>query len=66
MSLDEKLYTPAEAAPKLRLEVATLWKWARKKKVKTITIGQRYFIPESELLRLRGCEQPDANGRQKP
>jgi excisionase family DNA binding protein len=51
--LDEPTYTPAEAAPKLKQKVSTIWTWCRTGKIKAPKIGHGYQIPESELVRIK-------------
>ncbi|BFH16037.1 hypothetical protein J6TS7_55940 [Paenibacillus dendritiformis] len=45
----ERIYTPEEAALRLRIHKDTMYKLLRENKVKHFRIGRRYFIRESAL-----------------
>jgi excisionase family DNA binding protein len=51
-ALEEKLYTPAEAAPILHVKTPTIWERIRKGQIKALP-GRKRLIPESELVRWR-------------
>lgn len=50
--LEERTYTPTEAAPKLRLQVETVRLWIRTKRIKAAKRGRQLLIPESEIVRI--------------
>jgi len=45
-------YTPAEAAPKLRVQRKTVWTWIRQGKLKAAHVGRKRLIPASEIERM--------------
>ena len=47
-----ELFTPAEAAPLLRIQTRTLWGWIRTGKIKAGG-GHRRLIPASEVARIQ-------------
>lgn len=55
-TLTQKFYTPAEAAPKLRVKVSTVWARIRRGELKA-SPGYRKLIAEKEIARCLGLEE---------
>ena len=48
----EKLYSVDEIADLLKINILTIYKWIKEKKVKAHKIGKRFYIKESDLQAL--------------
>ena len=50
--LERLVYSMGEVAELLGVSRATLWRWRKDKKFKTVRIGSRPAVPHAELMRL--------------
>lgn len=66
MILTDKLLTPKEAAKLLGVHTLTLYRWAKKGKIKyVVTPSGRYRYPLSEILKIRGKADIDIDRENK-
>lgn len=64
--MTDKLLTPKEAAKLLGVHTLTLYRWAKKGKIKyVVTPSGRYRYPLSEILRIRGKVDIDIDREKK-
>lgn len=45
----EKIYTAQQVAEYCQVEVETVWRWFREKKIKYYVVGRKKMVTESDL-----------------
>ena len=49
MHVDEEMYTPAEVAEYLKVDIRTVYRWIRGEEMDAIQFGREYRISENDL-----------------
>lgn len=63
-----ELYTPEEAAARLKLARRTVYRWIRQGKIKGVKLGNHWRVTEEEMNRLltQGTGSQNHTGGRKP